>query len=76
MQNKHQFTREVYIISKLKERRFFGLNDGHKLKFKKPIYGITDAGDYWYVTIQDRMKDELKLDPIVGGPALYKKMKG
>ena len=56
LQNKHQFTREVYILPKPKDRRFFGLSDGHMLKLKKPIYGIPDAGDYWDVTIHDQIK--------------------
>ena len=43
------------------------------LKLIKPIYGTTDAGDYWNVTVDKHAKSDLGMEPLTGDSSLYLK---
>ena len=37
----------------------------------KPLYGLSDAGDYWYLTLRVYLRDELSLTNMDGDLSLY-----
>ena len=41
------------------------------LKLVKPLYGICDSGDYWSATLNDIIRNSLKLQPTTGDGAIY-----
>lgn len=60
-------TRAVY----LKPPPEFGLHDDEVLMLVKPLYGLADAGDYWYVTLRSFIKEELGIPNTDGNVSLY-----
>ena len=59
--------RPVYLIAP----KEFGLAEDEVLLLIKPLYGLSDAGDYWYLTLRVYLRDELSLTNIDGDLSLY-----
>lgn len=74
LQSKYKLTREVYIRPKKEDLHLFDLNDGQVLKLKMPLYGVCDAGDYWGVTMDEHLINDIGMTPTPGDPALYVKI--
>lgn len=51
----------------------FGISEGEILELPRPIYSMTDAGDYWRVTVDIHVKNDLGLIRIRRDPSLYTK---
>lgn len=51
----------------------FSLNEDEISKLIRPIYGTTDAGDYWNVTVDKHAKSDLGMEPLTGDSSLYVK---
>lgn len=47
--------------------REFRLDAGQLLKQLKPLYGLSDSGDYWHMTFSSHFMDDLKMVPTAGG---------
>lgn len=47
------------------------MEDEELLLIVKPIYGLSDAGDYWYTTLRSFMRDEFGIDKIASDLAFY-----
>ena len=62
--------REVYV----KPTKEFKLNSDQLLKLLKPLYGLSDACDYWQVTFANHLKEELGMSPGAGYLSLFFKM--
>ena len=59
--------REVYIIPP----KEFGLSTNELFKLVKPLYGLCDAGDYWYITLRALLKDDLRLTNLESDVSIY-----
>lgn len=75
LQSKYELSRQIYIQPKKEDMYLFGLQDGELLHLIKPLYGICEAGDYWGVTIEEHLTNDLKMIPVPGDSALYVKSK-
>ena len=72
-QSAEPLTREIYLQPKRNDVQFFGIQEDEVLKLKNPIYGTSDAGDYWDVTIVGHIKVDLEMEPMTGDGSLYAK---
>ena len=71
LQSHEELTRQLFLRPKKGNPRYFQIDANEILYLLKPIYGTTDAGDYWGVTIDRRAREELHLEPLLGDPSLY-----
>lgn len=71
LQAKDVLTRDVYLQPKPEDLHLFGLRPDELLKIIKPLYGLCDFGDYWNVTIDDHLKNDLKMRKDVSDVSLY-----
>ena len=62
---------ELFLQPKPKDAALFSLSEGETLKLLKPIYGTTDAGDYWNVTVDRHARDDLGMKARTGDSSLY-----
>lgn len=76
LQSKHKLTRKIYIKVRKRDLETFGLQENELLELNKPLYGLCDAGNYWSVTIEERIINDLGLTPTPGDPSLYVKRNG
>lgn len=51
--------------------KFFQFEETDIFHLRKPIYGTTDAGDYWGVTVDWKAGKEIQLEPMRGDPSQY-----
>lgn len=73
LQSKYELTRKIYVQPKEKDLDIFGLKKGELFELNKPLYGICDAGDYWGVTMDEHIVNDLHMTPMAGDAALYVK---
>ena len=73
LQSEDKLTRKVFLLPKKMDLKYFGLCEEDIFELLKPIYGMTDAGDYWGVTVDRHAKQDLGLVPLLGDPSLYVK---
>lgn len=62
---------ELYI----KAPKEFQLGEDKLLKLRKPLYGPTDAGDYWHNTLVKHLKWDLRMSSTTGDLSHYVKKK-
>lgn len=73
LQSKDQFTRQLYLRPRREDMHLFDLAEGKLFKINLPLYGVCDAGDYWYVTFTAHIEQDLAMTPLTSDPALYYK---
>ena len=71
IQSDENLTRELYLQPKPTDSALFSLGTEEILKLLKPIYGMTDAGDYWNVTVDRHARHDLGMQAVTGDPSLY-----
>ena len=71
LQSESQLMRKVFIKPKIKDRKFFGVQDDEVLELLLPLYGMSDSGDYWLTTVDKHAKNYLGLKSTAGDPSLY-----
>ena len=71
LQSDSPLTREVYLEPTEKDRKLFNLMDNEVLRLLLPLYGMSDAGDYWLVTVDKHAKHDLGMKPMASDPSLY-----
>lgn len=71
LQSDERLTRKVFLSPKKKDMEHFGISESEILELRRPIYGMTDAGDFWGVTVDNHAKNDLGLVPLRGDPSLY-----
>ena len=64
--------REIYV----KPTKEFRLSKDSLLKLLKPLYGLTDSGDYWHNTFTSHIRNDLSMVPTISDPALFFKRVG
>ncbi len=69
LQSADNLRRDVYI----KAPKEFNLKPGHVLKLLKPLYGLTDAGDYWNYTMKLHLVQDLGMTTSTADPSLFVK---
>ncbi len=51
--------RDVFV----RPTKEFKLSQGHLLKLLKPLYGLSDSGDYWNATMSRHLREDLLMKP-------------
>lgn len=73
LQSAEKLMREVYV----RPNKEFGLRKDQLLHLLKPLYGLSDAGDYWHATFSRHLRDDLCMMPTAGDLSLFiKKIHG
>ena len=67
LQSKDKLSRKVYI----RPGPEFNLSKEQLLELLKPLYGLSDAGDYWDVTIVDFTKNDLHMTSTSLDPSFF-----
>jgi Reverse transcriptase (RNA-dependent DNA polymerase) len=62
--------RDVYLDPK-QDRAAFPHSSDQVLKLRKPLYGLSDAGDYWQATLGRHMRADLKMHPTAGDISMF-----
>ena len=75
LQSDETRTRQVFLVPKKKYMEHFGILEGEILELLRPIYDMTDVGDYCGVTVENHARNVLGLLPLLGDPSLYIKHK-
>ena len=70
LQSADQLMRDVYI----RPAKEFRLNENQLLRLLKPLYGLTDAGDYWDATMTNHLKNDLGMSQTSLDISLFFKM--
>lgn len=70
LQSAERLMRDIYV----KPSKEFRLPKDTLLKLLKPLYGLSDSGDYWYSTFTRHLKDDLHMTPTFSDPALFFKV--
>jgi len=69
LQSSELLQRKVY----LKPSKEFKLSEDKLLELRKPLYGLSDSGDYWNYTMSKHLEKDLNMTPTVGDMSLFSK---
>lgn len=67
LQSDGELLRDIFI----KPPNKFGLEPEQYLNLLKPLYGLSDAGDYWGKTLTEHLKNGLRLECTTSDPAFH-----
>lgn len=73
LQSRQHQTRKIYIKVNDNDLKTFGIGADLLLEHNKPLRGLCDAGDYWGVTIKERICNDLGMTSTPGDASLYVK---
>ena len=71
LQSNDQMTTKIHLQPKEEDIKFFNLKRYEALELLNPLYGVCDVGDYWKVTLIDRIERDLLMIPHAGDISLY-----
>ena len=72
-QSASKLIRDVY----LKPGKDFEISGNRLLKLLRPLYGLSDSGDYWNTTFSKHIKEDLKMTPTIEDYSFFfKKTRG
>jgi len=71
LQSRDKLARTLYLYPRHEDRHLFDLTDDGVLLLVRPLYGVCDAGDYFFVTLQRHVRDDILMTPLSSDPALY-----
>lgn len=74
LQIKDKLSRQVFVQSKMKNLKLFGLYKGNVFELILLLYGLCDAKDYCGHTIGDHLLKDLGMTPLTTDAALYVKI--
>lgn len=73
LQSASKLTRDVFV----QHRQGFKIEPNEILSLLKPLNGLTDSGDYWDMKMNNRLKEDLQMKPLIGDlPCFIKIMQG
>ena len=67
LQPSEKLMRKVY----LNPSKEFELSEGELLELLKPLYGLSDSGDYWHRTITRHLTKDMEMNTTVGELSLF-----
>lgn len=67
LQSAENLTREIFVNPPDELR----LGKDKLLKLLKPLYGLTDSGDYWFSTFTSHVANDLTMRPCISDAALF-----
>lgn len=67
LQSAQKLMRKVY----LKPSKEFEMSENELLELLKPLYGLSDSGDYWNRTMTNHLKEDIGMDPTDGDLSLF-----
>lgn len=67
LQSASKLIRDIY----LKPGKDLELNGNQLLKLLRPLYGLSDSGDYWNTTFSDHIKNDLKMKNTVSDYSFF-----
>ena len=70
LQSAEKLMRDVYV----RPTKEFNLGADQLLKLLKPLYGLSDSGDYWHVTFANHLQHDLGMISTAGDLSLFFKM--
>lgn len=70
LQSQGAFGRVEYVRPRPADRHLFGLADAELLLLLLPLFGVCDAGVYWYDTFAGHVKDGLVMRALISDPAM------
>ena len=68
LQSSLPLSRQVYIKRPVEE---FGLAEDECLQLLLPLYGLTESGDYWFYTMDEHHRVDLKMTPFRLDSTIY-----
>lgn len=68
-------SREVFLQPKQEDHNILRLQHEEMLLLRKPLYGMCDAGDYWYATICEHLRSNLSMTPCTTDLSLWIRIK-
>lgn len=71
MRRKSELSRPTYLRIKEEDRETFGVGRAELLELIKPFYGICNAGNYWDMTIDAHIVNNLDMRTLISDPALH-----
>lgn len=75
-QSKYELNRRIYIQPKREDLELFDLGQDEVFELIKPLYGICEACDFWGISMEEHLVNDLKMLPTPGDSALYVKSDG
>lgn len=70
-QSEMSLTRKIYLQPKKKDMAIMGVGSDEVLELLFPLYGLCDAGDYWGVTFEKHLVNDLNMTPMKSDGAMY-----
>ena len=70
LQSAYKLMREVFV----KPTKQFRLPPGRLLRLLKPLYGLSDSGDYWHSTFSNHLINDLRMTKTAGDLSLFIKV--
>ena len=70
LQSSVPLERKIYITKPAPE---FRSSSDEALLLLRPLYGLSDSGDIWCITLDNHMQHDLAMTKIITGPVLYMK---
>lgn len=67
LQSAEKLMREVYV----RPTKEFNLSEDNLLRLLKPLYGLSDSGDYWHSTFSNHLQHDLNMTQTTGDLSLF-----
>lgn len=61
LQSKYRMTHDIYVDPKAANRHLFEIGDEELLTLELPLYEVSDARDYWGITIFEHNVNDLRM---------------
>lgn len=74
LQSKDKLTCSIFIRPKEEHMKILSLSRGELLELTKPLYRLCDSGDYWGVTTENHLCNDLGMSSMLGDDARHFKI--
>lgn len=59
LQSAFKLIYKIYLKPSNEVKKYIEIISRHPLKLLRPLYGLSDSGDYWDFTLSDRIRNDL-----------------